>query len=293
MSLHPVRVQRDSVNGGTYNFREKAACVWGSALDNENAIDFSHGSRYFKDFESIADAPAVGTATGEMSVKDLDGSATSEACVKSVPLTTTAARAQHGWVRASAATAADNRGIQVSFPEVGDLTPTANKAIRVEYSLNLRKGSDWFVGLGESATAIMTASDTMADKDFIGFRRLGGGLTFVTHKTGVTEQSVTILTEAQLDLLATGLSSSSLASAAEVDLPLNIGFAFQLGSIISIGVNGVSYPASVTTLNAANATTACIPTKTMTRTICVGRDDTDDEATVALEIDWLESFNPA
>lgn len=301
MSLYTARVQRDSVNGGTYNFREKAACVWGSALDNTNAINFSEGSRYFKDFESIADAPAVGTATGEMSVKDLESNATSEACVKVKPATTTAERAQHGWVRASAVTAADLRGIQVNFPEIGDLTLKASKNTAVEFSVNLRKGSSWFVGCGESAAAIMTDSITMANKDFIGFRRLeassvAGPLVFVTHKTGVTEQTATILTAAQLAAMATAGVGTSTSTGAEIDLPINLGFSVNSGGLVSISVNGVNYPAAVTTINTAHASTACLPTLMMTRTICVGRSSnaTDgDENPVAIEIDWIESFNPA
>lgn len=301
MSLHPSRVQRDSVNGGTYNFREKSAVVWGEALDNENAIDFSNGSRYFKDFESIADAPAVGTATGEMSVKDLDTNATSEACVKAKPAATTAERAQHGWVRASATTGADLRGIQVNFPEIGDLTLKADKTTRVEFSVNLRKGSNYFVGCGESAAAIMSDSVTMADKDFIGFRRLeassvAGPLVFVTHKTGVTEQTSTLLTAAQIAALATAGVGTSTASGAEIDLPLNLGFAVNANGIQAISVNGVNYPAAVAAINTANATTNCLPTLMMTRTICVGRASNatnGDEATVAMELDWIESFNPA
>lgn len=300
MSLHPVRVQRDSVQGGTYNFREKAACVWGSALDNENAIDFSNGSRYFQDFMTIADAPAVGTATGEMSVKDLDTNATSEACVKAKPAATTAERAQHGWVRASATTGADLRGIQVNFPEIGDLTPKV-KTTAVEFSVNTRKGANYFVGLGENAAAIMSDSVTMADKDFIGFRRLeassvAGPLVFVTHKTGVTEQTATILTAAQLAALATAGVGTSTASGAEIDLPLNLGFSFSSAGLVSISVNGINYPAAVNTINTAHASTACIPTLMMTRSICVGRASNatnGDEATVAMELDWIESFNPA
>lgn len=301
MSLFPVRVQRDSVNGGTYNYREKAACVWGSALDNSNAINFSEGSRYFNDFTSIADAPAVGTATGEMSVKDLDGNATSEACVKAKPAGTTAERAQHGWVRASATTGADLRGIQVNFPEIGDVTLKSGKPTCFEASINLRKGSNYFVGYGESAAAIMSDSVTMANKDFIGFRRLeasslSGPLVFVTHKTGVTEQTTTILTAAQLSALATGLVGTSTASGAEIDLPINLGFSVNASGVQSVSVNGVNYPAAVAAINLANATTACLPTLMMTRTICVGRasNATDgDEATVALEMDWIETFNPA
>lgn len=293
MSLHPARVQRDSANGGTYNYREKAACVWSNALDNEAAIDFSNGSRYFHDFTTIADAPAVGTATGEMSVKDLESNATSEACVKAKPASTTAERAQHGWVRASATTGADDRGIQVNFPEIGDMTLKAGKNTRFEISVNLRKGSNWFIGCGESASAIMSDSDSMADKDFIGFRRQGGGIDFVTHKTGVTEQTAAILTEAQLDALATALSATSTGSNAEVDLPINLGFSVNSGGLVSIAVNGVNYPAAVTTINTAHASTACLPTLMLTRTICVGRNDTDDEATVAIEADWMETWNPA
>lgn len=300
MSLHPVRVQRDSVNGGTYNFREKAACVWRSSLDNENAIDFSAGSRYFQDFISIADAPAVGTATGEMSVKDLDTNATSEVCVKAKPAATTAERAQHGWVRASGATAADLRGIQVNFPEIGDMT-LKTRNLAVEYSINLRKGSNYFVGLGESASAIMSDSVTMADKDFIGFRRLeasslAGPLVFVTHKTGVTEQTTTLLTAAQLAALATLGVGTSTASGAEIDLPINLGFSVNSSGVMAISVNGVNYPAAVAAINAAHASTACLPTLMMTRTICVGRASNvtnGDEATVAIELDWIESFNPA
>lgn len=293
MSLHPARVQRDSVNGGTYNFREKAACVWRSALDNENAIDFSNGSRYFQDFMDIADAPAVGTATGQMSVKDLESNATSEACVKAKPAATTAERAQHGWVRASATTGVDDRGIQVNFPEIGDLTLKAGKNTPFEVSANFRKGSNWFIGFGENASAIMSDSDSMADKDFIGFRRQGAGLEFVTHKTGVTEQTAALLTEAQLDALATALSATSTGSNSEIDLPLNLGFSVNSGGLVAIAVNGVNYPAAVVTLNTAHASTACLPTLMMTRSLCVGRNDTDDEATVAVEIDWMESFNPA
>lgn len=301
MSLHPVRVRRDSINGGIYNFRERSAVVWNNSLDNENAIDFSNGSRYFQDFMTIADAPAVGTATGEMSVKDLDTNATSEACVKFKPAATTAERAQHGWVRASATTGADLRGIQVSFPEVGDLTLKAGKNTAVEFSTNPRKGSSWFVGLGENASAIMSDSITMADKDFIGFRRLeassvAGPLKFVTHLKGVTEQAVTILTAAQLALLATAGVGTSTAAGADIDMPLNLAFSANSGGVVAISVNGVSYPAAVATINAAHATTACIPTLMMTRTICVGRSSnaTDgDEQTVAMELDWIESFNPA
>lgn len=300
MSLFPHRPQRDSVQGGTYNFREKSAVVWGNTLDGANAVDFSNGSRYYQDFISIADAPAVGTATGEMSVKDLDGNATSEACVKVKPATTTAERAQHGWVRASAVTAADARGIQVSFPEIGDLT-LKTKTTVVEFSVNLRKGSSWFIGLGENASAIMSDSVTMADKDFIGFRRLeasslAGPLKFVTHLKGVTEQAVTLLTAAQVAALATGGVGTSTASAAEIDLPVNLAFSVNSGGIVAISVNGVPYPAAVTTLNTANATTAVIPTLMMTRTICVGRsaNATDgDENPVAIEVDWIESYNPA
>lgn len=300
MSLFPHRPQRDSVQGGTYNFREKSAVVWGNALDGSNAVDFSNGSRYYNDFISIADAPAVGTATGEMSVKDLDTNATSEACVKAKPATTTAERAQHGWVRASATTGADLRGIQVNFPEIGDLTLKTKNTV-VEFSVNLRKGSNYFIGLGESASAIMSDSVTMADKDFIGFRRLeasslAGPLKFVTHLKGVTEQAVTLLTAAQLALLATAGVGTSTASGAEIDLPLNLAFSVNSGGIQAISVNGVPYPAAVATLNSANATTACLPTLMMTRTICVGRasNATDgDEATVAAEVDWIESFNPA
>jgi hypothetical protein len=183
-------------------------------------------------------------------------------------------------VSLTATTDADHKGAQAAFPPVGDIVLHDTNRTIYEALVNLRKCSTFFVGLFETGEAVFGTTSAIPDKGYVGFRRVNGGdVLFVVHKTGVTEQTVSVIPAADL--------STPTGSNAAADEPYKLGFAVNGHRTIDICVNGVIKAAEQATLAVSSAT---LPATVLTRVVAALRGATADESAVRLDIDWQASY---
>lgn len=309
MSLFPVKFKQDSVNGGAYNYRQKAATLWRDSLESGYGVTYDSGFVYRTDFMGFPAAASLAAAqAGGMSWLKTDiGAATGSAVLTS--------NKQFGNVKLSTTAAGTGIGTQVLFAGLlpsGFVSKTNNRLI-FECSLDLSSsllGSTtagatitapcFFAGLTTSATGAETVFTTATlaiptTRSLIGFSRVSsntvtGGLVFTSQFAGSTAYTQTILTAAQMATLA--------ATSTKLNLGLALNGVNPAGTrTVDIVVNGEYYASTTIPVNATQMpavavdgpSVSAVSGDVLVPVIAVA--DTTTAGTVAalsLEVDWLE-----
>ena len=182
--------------------------------------------------------------------------------------------------RLTATTDTDHKGVQVLLPDIGSFQPAAGRQIVVDFGVNLRLCSTFFIGLVEDGITILSASSALpTNKDFIGFYRLNGGaVQFLNHK----EDSPDVDDSISALLAATYYHKESTAQ----DEVTRLGFKIDRLNRVYIAVDNVGYESDANTLSSSS-----IPDAALTPGIAIARGADQDEASVVLDVDYIAAFS--
>lgn len=295
MSLFPVRVKQDSANGGTYDYRRKAASLWRDATENSAVLSGVNGSGDFNDMTGLTSVATGGLVNSEWLITHV-GSPTS--------FVTRQLPASHGVIRiGSPLTGAVARGGQLCRTGLaGPITIATSGRVVYECSLdNIFGGNvpstpsapNFFVGLyGQAANTdliLSTAGALNTTRGYIGFAR--------TASTGSTLSNLTFCAckdAAGAQLATTVLTAAEVAALYAANTKVNLGFEVINGSKVSIFINGEYYKTASESFNTSHATTAVIPLSTIGLTpawAAVDMAATTSNVTVSMDVDWYAWSN--
>lgn len=291
MSSYPVRVKSDSVNGGTYDYRKKAAALWRDSLEQGAPLNGNNGSGEFIDFTGISAVATAGAVTSDWLITAQGAPSTAN--------TATMRPAKHGVYRlGTAATGAVAVGGQICRNgTAGPIVIESSGRVLFETSLdNLLAATgvcapNFFTGLYAQAAnsdKIIAATAVLnTTRGYIGFARLGsaagtlGALTFVGCKDAAGSQAtVTVLTAAQV------------ATLVAANTKINLGFSVNAGQQVEIFVNGEYQKTASDAFNLIQSVTAtiCIPLSTIGLTPAFAWLDfitSGSIGTVSMDADWV------
>lgn len=283
MSLYPVRVKQDSVQGGTYNPRQKASSLWRNVTERGSFGSYELGSRDGEDFHSVTSA----TSGSEWIRADI-GTVTPSAFVQVAK--------DHGVARLSTGATTFAEGIQVLRA-----VPASTVAIRggatvvFEASIDVETGAagtgtapNFFCGLfnatgtSDGILTVTTGAISTA-KSYIGFVRNTsasgtlGNLLFSSRLQGTGVSTVTVLTAAEVATLVAANGGK-----------LNLGFRVNGRTSVEIYVNGEYYKTASEAVSSANLPAA---TEYLTFGMSVLDFITASAlGSVSLECDWYETY---
>lgn len=246
----------------TEGARGLQAQLWGGIPRAAALTDPRHGTFVYSDFDNFFDTEATVTALN---------SSTGEAFDK--------VAGTKGKRRLTATTGADHRGVQVLLPAIGSFQPADGRVICIEFGLDLRLCSTFFIGfIEDGATVFSAASALPTDKDYIGLYRVDGGVVkLVTHK----EASTDVDDEVQI-LAADYYHKESTAQTEETRIGIKI---VGLDSIYVV-IDEQGYRSATETLSGL-----AIPDAVLTPALAAARGATQDEATVVIDADYYAAYS--
>lgn len=241
MSLFPVKIKRDSVNGGSYDYRQKSAVLWRDALESGHPTTYDNGYKVASDMSAVTTG-VVGT--GGWLVSDI-GTVTPSAFL--------VVAAQNGVGRLSTGATTVGEGVQACLGAPSGLLSTASNRVIGEVALDLGTISpSFFIGAinttsGADLALTVTTGARNTAKSHIGFYRVSAAGTLGDlYFTSKLEGSPDVTTEAVV------LTAAQMAALAVVSTKLNLGFAINQHNTVDVVVNGERYKTVSDTITQAS-----------------------------------------